>query len=279
MASDILEKISKLLAQAEGTTNQVEAEAYTERAQHLAATYSINLELARHRQKSKEQREELTKRRIQVGEPDRQFKNRWWVDLFLEIAATNDLRITISHDRAAVWAYGYPSDTDVAEMLFASLNTQMVSLCGANLKAGVHKAEGIHGATYRLNFYEGFIQSIGHRLYKARADAMREQKLLDAEAAELFTPVMEDGSVPEQVTATDSGEAEVVTGALVMVKKKEAVNDYYTKSTAGTLSGRGYRSIRPKTVNYTANAHGTKAGQSARIGAQGALSGGRRALG
>lgn len=279
MAIDILETISKLLAQAEGTTNQAEAEAYTERAQHLAATYAIDLELARYRQTQKTVREELTMRRIRTGEPGRTFKNRWWVDLFLEIAQANDLKCSIGHDRSFVNAYGYPSDIDVADMLFASLNTQMVGLCGGALKRGDHRTAGIHGATYRLNFYEGFIETIGYRLMKARADARREQKARDDSAAELFQPTMADGSTPDNVVANDDGTTTVLTGALVMVKKREAVDDFYSKSTKGRLSRSSYRSIRPKTENYTARGHGVSAGNNARIGAERAITdGGRKGL-
>lgn len=274
----MLEKISKLLAQAEGTSNKAEAEAYSERAQFLAAQYSIDLELARYRQKSKTEREELTTKRIVTGEPNRQYKNRWWVDLFLEIARVNDLRCTIAWDRAAVHAYGYPSDIAVAEMLFASLNTQMVGLCGHALRRGDHKEIGVHGATYRLNFYEAFINEIGRRLQHARRQAMNEQRERDAAAAtaQAFAATMEDGSA---ITEVLDGDEAPVTGALVMVKKQEAVHDFYEKATAGKLSRGGYRSIAPKTVSYGAQAHGRAAGSNASLGARGSLPGPRPSIG
>ena len=45
-----MDKIGKLLAQAEGTSNEHEAEAFVTRAQELATAYAVDLELARSRQ-------------------------------------------------------------------------------------------------------------------------------------------------------------------------------------------------------------------------------------
>ena len=263
--SDITDKISKLLAMAEGTTNKDEANAYTEKAQKLATEYAVDLELARARQKTKTQREELTHRRIITGEPGRQFKNRWWVDLMLQVAEVNDLRCTISHDRSVVNAYGYPSDLDVAEMLYTSLNAQMIGGVALDLKTGVHKELGVHGATYRLNFYEAFISTIGSRLYRARREAMADQKMRDDAAAALFAPTLDNGDGLDLVAATEDTAAPV-TGALVMVKKKEAVNDYYAASTRGTLSRASYRSIQPKTFSGAAQGRGATAANNASLG-------------
>lgn len=277
MPLDPAQKILSLLALIEsGSATMGEIENATEAVQRLASTYAIDIERVRHMQKSKEQREELTSKRINVGEPGRQFKNRWWVDLFLAIARSNDLRCTISYDRSVVTAYGYPSDIRMAELLFVSLNTQMVGQCGAALRRGDHKALGVHGATYRLNFYEGFIQTIDYRLAKARRDVMAEQRARDESAAALFAPQMDDGSAMDTVTAGDDGSEQPMTAALVMVKKSQAVGDYYKKETDGKLSRGGYRSIRPKTVNHSAAHHGRTAGNNASLGATRAVGGGAR---
>lgn len=263
-SADMVEKVGKLLAQAEGTTNQAEAEAYTELAQKLAATYAIDLELARANQKTKEQREEPTTERIVVGESGRRFANRWWVDLMWQVTDSNDVRWTVSGDRAVMWLYGYPSDIEVSKLLFASLNAQMVGGVAHNLKTGVHKELGVHGATYRLNFYEGFIETIGMRLRRARREALLEQKQREEAAP---------------VTPTD--DAPALTGALVMVKKKERVNDYYDANNNVPKSSRrtaGYQSIQPKTLNRSAQSDGASAAHAARLSAQGALPGARTAL-
>lgn len=268
-----IETILKLLAQAEGTNNEEEAKAYTERAQHLATINAIELEMVYARQKDKVTREEPTVKTVKVGEPGREHKNRFWVDLYLGIARSNDIRSTISHDRANCHAYGYPSDIEVTEILFASLNTQMVSLANEALRKGEHRALGVHGRTFRNNFYEGFVRTIEDRLYKARNDALAEQRKRDEEIAERLAPVLKDAAA-----VPDLGDEPVITGALVMVKKTEAVNEYYASKTRGVVRG-SYRSYGAGTKHYGAQRAGSQAGQSARIGNQGAVGGHKKAIG
>lgn len=269
-----IETILKLLAQAEGTTNEEEAKAYTERAQHLATINAIELEMVYARQRDKVAREELTVKRVQVGEPGREHKNRFWVDLFLVISEANDLRCTITWDRAACNAHGYPSDIEVAEILFASLNTQMVSLANEALRQGQHRQLGVHGRTFRNNFYEGFVNSIGYRLRKARAEALAEQKKRDAEAAALLEPVLAAAA-----SASDVADEPVVTGALVMVKKSEAVGEYYQQKIKAAGVRGSYRSYGAGTKHYGSQAAGRAAGERARIGNQGAVGGTKKAIG
>lgn len=267
-----IDKILKLLAQAEGTSNEEEAKAYTEAAQHLATINAIELEMVYARQRDKEKREEITVKTVSVGEPGREHKNRFWVDLFLEIARSNDVRNTISGDRAKCHAHGYPSDIEVCEILFASLNTQMVSLANEALREGKHRELGVHGRTFRNNFYEGFVSSIGSRLAKARREALEEQKKRDDEIAERLSPLL-----AATATAPDLADEPAVTGALVMVKKKEAVDEYYSAKIKG-LRG-SYRSYGAGTKHYGSQAQGRAAGQRAQIGNQGAVGGHKKAIG
>lgn len=262
----MLDKIAKLLAQAEGTNNADEAAAFTEMAQKLATMYAVDLEIARYRAANKDAREELTTRRVSVGEPGRQHKNRFWSDLALAIAAANDIRCTIAGDNSAIWAYGYPSDIDVLERLFASLNVQMVDGANRALRDGEHKKLGVHGRTFRPNFYDGFVREMGMRLFTARADALIERKRQDEEIAARFV-----------ATAADEPEETTMTGALVMVKKSEAVSDYYNK----TNNARGsYRSYGATTRNSAAAGMGRAAARNASLGGgAGALGGGKKAIG
>ena len=264
---DILDKIGKLLAQAEakGTTPE-EAVAFTERAQAIATTYAVDLEMARYAQKSKEQREVPTSERVVVGVMGRKFANRWWVDLMDRVCDVNDVRWTVSHDRAVMWLYGYPSDLAVCQLLFASLNTQMVGGVAANMKAGVHKTLGIHGATYRLNFYQGFIYTIGSRLHSSRRAALLEQRERDANAAALRSAETPDDATP------------VLTGALVMQRKQDVVGEFYDKNN-GVTSKRTYRAIQPKTLSRAATADGATAAKNARLSTPKTLPGSRVALG
>ena len=272
--SDRTDKVMKLLAQAEGASTPEEAALYTERAQHIASTYAINMELVRHNQANKEAREEPTHKRITTGEDGRTHANRFNVDLFLSIARANDLKCTIAHDRANVNVYGYPSDIEMTEILFTSLATQMVTTADRSLRNGEHRAQGVHGKTWRSNWYEGFGSQIGTRLSRAKNDAMREQR--EREAATLAE--LEKFLAPAASAEPAADAADVpVTGELVMIRKAEAVNDYYAKNT-GYLRG-SYRSGGAGTKHYGARAAGSNAANRASLGGSSALAGGGRAIG
>lgn len=260
-----MERIAALLAQAESTDNDAEAAAFTEKAQQLATMYAVDIELARYKAAHKDDREELTTRRVQVGEPGRQHKNRFWTDLALAIAGNNDIRCTISGDNSAIWAYGYPSDIDVLEKLFVSLNVQMVDGANRALAAGKHKELGVHGRTFRPNFYDGFVREMGRRLSEARLRAMAERRAADEEIAQRVS------------AAADAPKSdEPLTGALVMVKKKEAVAEYYR---ANNNARGSYRSYGATTRNSGASGMGRQAARNASLGGGGALAGQKKAIG
>lgn len=63
----MLERIAKLLNQAENAANEAEAAAFMEKAQQLATTYSVDLAKARHVTKSKE-RTLPEQRTVVIGE-------------------------------------------------------------------------------------------------------------------------------------------------------------------------------------------------------------------
>lgn len=270
--SNMMEKIAKLLAQAESTNIPEEAAAYTEKAQQLATMYAVDIEHARYRAAHKDDREELVTRRVAVGEPGRQHKNRFWVDLALAIARTNDVRCTIAGDNSAIWAYGYPSDIDVLEQLFVSLNVQMVDSCNRALRNGEHKELGVHGRTFRPNFYDGFVKEMDFRLMRARSEALAEKKKRDEEIASRIAATVAD------VAGDDAGSQQgEMSTALVMKKKTEAVAEYYKK----TNNARGsYRTYGATTRNGAAQSLGRTAAQRASLGGgQGSLPGSRKALG
>ncbi len=270
MATDTLDRIAKLLAHAEACTTPEEAEAYVEKAAHIAAVAAINLELAYAHQAKKEEREEPTVKRVTTGVAGKKFANMRGVDLFGAVAEANDLRYTIAHDRSACWAYGYPSDISVTELLYGSLVTQVRQLGDAALRRGDHKALGVHGATFRINFECGFAREIETRLLRARREARQEQKARDEEISERLVAA----AGPVETTAS----APAITGELVMIQKKEAVNDYYAATTAGKLSRRSYSGYQPGRVHYGADAAGRAAAKTARLGTEKALPGGPKAV-
>lgn len=278
----MLDKIGKLLAQAEGTNNEAERDAFISKAQDLATTYSIDLELARQRQTDKTKREVPTFKRLHIGQGIAQHRARF-VRLFSAIADNNNVKILIANDSTFVEPYGFPSDIDVVERLYASLSVQMVRACEEAIKAGEHKKpenqfyseerytwdRGWVGGKYRTdarvfrgNFYSGFTEAIRQRLYDARKKA-------------------ESREVTVVTTDVISGEQDsvVTTGALVLKPREVEVHDYFN----GEIKRQGIRgSWKGGSASSTflrgAHSSGVAAGQRANLGGSRAIGGSRRAV-
>ncbi len=170
----VLDKIGKLLAQAEGTDNEHEADAFVTRAQELATSYAVDLEVARARQadrRLKALEEAFEQRRLAVGERGRR-GNRQQVLLYVVVAQANDVLVNVAQDSTFVLGFGYPADLDVVEHLWASLATQMASAAGRRLRVGEHRQAGTPSVSWRLSFYDGWVSAVQARLVEARERAL-----------------------------------------------------------------------------------------------------------
>jgi hypothetical protein len=242
LSERVLDKIGKLLAQAEGTTNEHEADAFVSRAQELATTYAVDLELARTRQAAKRLREAepgagFEQRRLRIGEKGRR-GNRQLVVLYVAVAQVNDVLVNVAQDSTFVLGFGHSEDLDVVEQLWASLATQMAGAASRRLRAGEHQAAGVAAVSWRLSFYEGWLHSVQQRLSEARARAL-------AQHAEAASP----------------GE---VSGALVLRAKAERVLEFHDRESQARGSWRGGR--RDTHVHGTAWRAGEQDGRNARLG-------------
>jgi hypothetical protein len=248
LSERILDKIGKLLAQAEGTTNEHEAEAFVGRAQELATSYAVDLELARARQASRRLKaadEAFEQRTVHVGERGRR-GNRHLVMLYVVVAQANDVLVNVAHDSTFVLGFGYAADLDVVERLWASLATQMAAAAGRRLRAGEHRAAGVPAVSWRLSFYEGWLHAVQERLAQAR----------------------------ERALAHAVSDAPGTSGALVLRAKAERVQEFHDRASQARGSWRGGRSDRQ--VHGGAWAAGERDGRQARLGEP--ELGGRRAL-
>jgi hypothetical protein len=195
--NNMLERIAKLLNQAENAGTEAEAAVFMEKAQQLATVHSIDLARARHATKDKE-RTVPVQRTIHIGERGSRGL-RTITDLYLGIAAANDIRCTIAHDATRVYAVGFAEDIDISEALFASLQVQQASALDVFKKAGEWKNETVyHEAksywdsgtwkpqtwlTARLNFQDAYASRIRGRLHAAKWDEEERQRKLDEERA------------------------------------------------------------------------------------------------
>jgi hypothetical protein len=176
----MLARVRALLAKAESTEFEEEAEALTAKAQELITRHSIADALLH----TPDDIGEPAVRRVLIEDPYADAKAL----LLSQIASAN--RCEVVHDAAHGWvtAFGYDSDLDAVELLAASLLTQATS---AMARHGSRR--DAHGRSttrsFRQSFLVGFAVRIGERLRAATegevaaATESDQQRLLPVLAA------------------------------------------------------------------------------------------------
>lgn len=242
----MLVRISALLRKAENTDNAHEAEAYMAAAQRLATTTSIDLAVARAHAATRSKAQEPTQRTITIGAAGRRGL-RTYVQLFVLIAAANDVKCDIASNSTFVYAYGFAEDIDATHALYAGLVLQMVKSSEAYLATGEHRPTPT--ITARLNFQLAFGARVGQRLLEAREEARQEAARVSDD-----TP-----------------------GTTIALRNKELeLKSYYREASRA----RGTWRASSATAGYSSSARraGDRAGQRARLGPQTEMSGPGRAL-
>lgn len=243
----LVDKVGKLLAQAEGTDNEHEAAAFVERAQQLATAHAVDLELARSRQAARRgPADPLVQERVDVGARGKR-GNRHRVLLFSVVARTNDVLVNVAHDSTYVLGFGHRADLAVVERLWASLAVQMTAAAQRRLDAGEHRAAGVAAQTWRLSFYDGWVAAVAERLQAARDRAVTA------------------ASEPAAERRTSGAEP---SAALVLRAKAERVSDFYAGASQARGSWRGPWSGRTA-MSGRATASGRADGARADLGQPG----------
>ena len=218
----LVDKVGKLLAQAEGTDNEHEAAAFVERAQQLATAHAVDLERARSRQAARRGGgEPLVQERVDVGTRGKR-GNRHRVLLYSVVARVNDVMVNVAHDSTYVLGFGHRADLDVVERLWVSLAVQLTTAAARRLAAGEHRTAGVAAQTWRLSFYDGWVATVAERLQAARDRALSAASEPVAEGAD------GDGAGRGSRSA-----------ALVLRAKAERVQDFYTGASQARGSWRG----------------------------------------
>ena len=249
MSDRLVDRVGKLLAQAEGTDNEHEAAAFVERAQQLATTHAVDLELARARQRERHTRgtqEPLVQEQLQVGAKGRR-GNRHRVLLYVVCARANDVLVNVASDSTYVLGFGHRTDLDVVERLWSSLAVQMASAAQRRMDAGEHRSSAVAGQSWRLSFYDGFIEAVADRLDQARQRA-----------------IVHAGERAAASPAT-AGEP---SAALVLRDKAERVQQFYAEASQARGSWRGAASGRTQASRQAREA-GRTDGRRADLGQPG----------
>jgi Protein of unknown function (DUF2786) len=258
-----IERIAALLAKAERTEVEAEADAYLMKAQQLATLASIDLAVARARTQRREQRQQPESRTMTIGEKGRR-ANSHLVSLYVVIAHANDAQVDVAANSTYVVGYGMPGDLDVIETMFGSLSVHMAhsgqlfvtsrSWVGETYVAVVDRRRRTkeHTAqTARTAFYRAYIQRIEERLREARRQAM----------ADLPT-------APSS-TATDRA-----TGEIVLREKAREVSAFHRQTSVARGRWGGY-SGGVQAPSGTAAAAGRSAASRARLSDSSEVSGKR----
>ena len=206
-----LDRIAALLAKAERTDNEAEADAYLMKAQQLATLASVDLAVARARIARREARQQPESRTTTIGEKGRR-ANPHLIALFISIAHANEAQVDVAANSTYVIGYGMPADLDVVETMFGSLAVHMVHSSQGYVTAGTWRGETYvarvpsrrrterrpHTAqTARAAFYRAYVARISERLAQARQEALDRLARPEPAAA----PV--DGAVVLRQKATE----------------------------------------------------------------------------
>lgn len=264
MSEKLLDRVGALLAKAESTDSAAEAEALVAKAQEIATLHAVDLAVARARSQRSRRRQTPAQRKIVIGRPREQGR-RHRIHLFLAVAGVNDVLVDIARDSTYVLAFGFPSDLEVVEALYASLATQMVATANAAIARGEHRHEEYwsqaagtwrcDARVFRSAFNAGFVRAIGDRLRAAHDAALSQRR---------------------PARQTDDG-AEALDGALVLARKADEVDAYYHSASRarGTWRGGGSRPVAWSQAGHSA---GHAAGRAARLQPARPLPGARGAL-
>lgn len=160
--SKIVSRVQALLAKAESTEFPEEAEALIAKAQELMTRHSIDEAVA---QQKRAAGARPSMRKIKVAAPYARAK----VTLLTQIGHTNLVQV-VFNDSYVATLFGFDSDLDNVEMLFASLLVQATS----EMVRTYSDDEGAQKAAFRRAFLIAYARRIGQRLQEARAAAESE---------------------------------------------------------------------------------------------------------
>lgn len=165
-SSRVYEKIRALLAKAESTDSDAEAEAFTAKAQQLIARHSISEALLSEAGQDKREPEAL---RVIIERPYEQPKS----ELLAQIADANHCRSVYWPEGGFTTLIGDRGDLRSVELLFNSL---LVQATGAMARAGSISAKRGKSQTrsFRQSFLASFAMRIGERLRESAEDTERE---------------------------------------------------------------------------------------------------------
>lgn len=163
----VLKRVRALLAKAESTDFDAEADSLTAKAQELMARYSIDHTMIG-AAGSDPRGENPEARRVLIHDPYAKGKSL----LLSRVAEASRCRAITTPDLGFSTVFGYPIDLEVVEILYTSLVTQ----CSVAMQAASRKVA--NPRSFRESFTVAFASRIGQRLQEA-AEATVEAGVRD----------------------------------------------------------------------------------------------------
>lgn len=163
-----VEKVSALLAKAERTENEHEAEAFFEKAQELMSKWAIDDAMLRAAGGGKAKADPLIVRRVDL--PNSYFNAN--VDLIVCIARANDVKLVMGRPYRGSQGYvrlaGHESDVKNVESLYVNL---LIQVTREVRKARQEPGDWSSPYVFRNTFRSAFASRIGERLQEAKRRA------------------------------------------------------------------------------------------------------------
>lgn len=235
----MLDRVRKLFAQANGTDNVAEQEAFTAKATELMLTYAIDEAMLQKAGKASSETI-IAKDIVITGYAKAK------MTLLANIAdAMGAKTVYTANTKRSGWStinvtvIGWESDIASIEVLFSSLIMQV----STNMEREAKRNKNVHGRAFKQAFILGFSNEVYRRLLIQRKDAIK----------------VADDSTPG--------------AALAVVERSTAVDNDYRRRFPRTGKGTG-----AKASSYTGASAGREAGSRANLG-QTQVNGGRRAIG
>ena len=175
----VLARVRALLAKAESTTFDEEADALTSKAQELMARHAIDLAML---DASAPKHGSPVARRIHLDDPYVDAKST----LLAIVAAENRCQSVFAPGFGFSTVFGFDADIDIVELLFTSLLTQATSSMVTAAKQ-IDRNGRSRTRSFRQSFLVAFAYRIGERLREAN-EAAAEQASIDL--GDVFLPVL-----------------------------------------------------------------------------------------
>lgn len=176
---NITNKISALLAKAESTDSPHEAEALLAKAQEMMIKHAIDEAMLGDRTDTDEQVGSEYVDLSAKGSPGSQALCL----LMCEIARANSVTPLVAADGwHRVRLIGFPSDAASTKRMY---HATVLAMIDSEIKSRVNKPPREHGRTWKVSFFNGFVNGMAAKLQRAREAAVADAKAEHGAGADL----------------------------------------------------------------------------------------------